>query len=91
MPTLLRISGILLIVIALLIVTFLGWAALKGFFTAKGLHVDLPAQGRVVPLSVGTLVVIILSIVILGVVMLMLGKRPPQKNITMPNQHQGNP
>jgi uncharacterized BrkB/YihY/UPF0761 family membrane protein len=89
MHTTFRILGTLLIALGALIATLLAWAASKGFFTAKGLILDLPRQGRVTPVSVGTIVMVVLSIVILGLVFLFVGKRPPRKNTAVPNQHQG--
>jgi hypothetical protein len=72
MYTFLKIAGTALIVIAAVIVALLGLAASKGFFTPRGLVLDLPAQGRVMPLSAVTVVAVVLSILVLGIVLLVV-------------------
>ncbi len=79
--------GIFLIVLAAFLLTVLAVAAAKGFLTARGLIVDLPAQGRVYPLPAVAAFAIVLSIAILGIVMFIVGKRPPEKNFQPQNEH----
>jgi hypothetical protein len=75
-PNILKILGILLMAIATLFLALLGLAAAKGFFTIKyGLIVDLPARGRVVPVSATAVFAVVLSIATLGIVMFVAGKR----------------
>jgi len=82
MNTVLKVLGVLVLVFATGFVTFLGWLATKGLVTAKGMILDLPAQGRITPIPIGMLLSIVLFMLILGVVLLKLGKRTPQT----PNQ-----
>ena len=90
MYTVFKVAGILLVAFAALIVTLLGWAAFKGLLTSRGLILDLPMRGRVLPVSIETLIIVVLSIVILGVALLVVGKRLPRKDGAIQNQPQQN-
>jgi hypothetical protein len=72
--------AILLVTFSMSLLAVLLVAAAKGFLTARGLIVDLPAQGRIFRLPLPAIFAIVLCIAILGVVMFFAGKRPSDKN-----------
>ncbi|HXN50885.1 MAG TPA: hypothetical protein VN943_03035 [Candidatus Acidoferrum sp.] len=88
MHTVLKVLGILFLGLATSLGALLVWLATKGLLTTKGLILDLPAQGRIFPVSVGALITIVLLIVILGLVTLTLGKRTPTNEVLRKIEHE---
>jgi hypothetical protein len=84
MHTFLKIVGTLLFAFGTIAVALLGWLASKGLFTAKeGLIVRF-MQGRITPIPASTVLIFVLSIIIMGLVLFVLGER--EQNIGKPSQ-----
>lgn len=84
MWTALKITGAVLIALASLVIVLLGLAAAKGFFTTKGLIIDLPAKGRVFPASLASVLALVLTLALLGSVMLVAARRTHRRQIPTP-------